>query len=202
MWAMWVAAASCWKKNKDSLFSVPKFLKTCGRICSVQLSKFTVKKENGYDYSWYTASTPYSTFNVTHQRLVYLCGQWSKTMLHLQKTLALDWLNHFTLPLKCTLAMQSTSGSSCRTINLYGFKHSNFVVACTDDFDTLVSWDNHLKIFVEMLPPALQIIWCFYWKTMLCCLISSLTRHLMIAVCSAVNILLILTGIKHWETNF
>jgi len=33
-------------------------------------------------------------------------------------------------------------------------------------------------------------------------IISSLTRHLMTAVCSAVNILLILIGIKHWKTNF
>jgi hypothetical protein len=31
--------------------------------------------------------------------------------------------------------------------------------------------------------------------------ISSLTRHLLIAVCSAVNILLILTGIKHWKNQ-
>lgn len=119
---MWVSAASCWKKNKDSLFSASKFSKTCGRICSVQLSKFTVKKENGYDYSWYTASTSYAAFNVTHQHLVYLCGQRSKTMLHLQKTLALDWLHHYTLPLKSILATQSASGSSCTTINLYGFK--------------------------------------------------------------------------------
>jgi hypothetical protein len=132
------------------------------------------KKEYMYDYSWYTASMPYSKFNITHQHLVYLCGQWGKTMLHLQKTLALDWLHHYRLPLKCTLATQSASCSSCMTINLYGFKHSNFVAACTDDFDTLVSWDNHLKIFVEKLLPALQIIRYFFWKTILC----SVSYHL------------------------
>jgi len=64
----------------------------------------------------------------------YLHGHVGNTMSQFHRT---KLKNH-------TLVKQSPFWSFHITVHLYCYKQHNFVAVCTDDFDTLVSWDNYL----------------------------------------------------------
>jgi hypothetical protein len=69
-------------------------------------------------------------------------------MHHLSGKSAMDQLHHYILlhtSHKTVLRNTIRLPSLCKTVDLYGFKCSNFVALCTDDSHTPISWDSRLN---------------------------------------------------------
>ena len=86
-------------------------------------------------------------------------------------------------------------------MNLSSFKQSNFEGACKGHFDTLVSWDNHLKRSCqdasERVPTSFDVS-----IARTCQVRSHLKRNLLPEICTTVSILLTLKTFKDDETAF
>lgn len=102
----------------------------------------------------------------------------------------------------CTIATRSASWICCISVNVYGFRWSNFVSACINDFDLPVSCDNQHHYFhgdasyravsSNVSYERTRRVFCGFFQT----IDPLFDIHLLF------DVMLFSKGLKHWETVF